>query len=201
MTAYVGLSLLEWSTWRRLHRMRRLDAAAFLVTAAGRPHHQRRRGRGDRLLALRPPPSRQQARPAPPPLRNRAARGGLVIALGTVTSAATREVSAPRRLDVLDHSPSYRDDQVRIYGPTRTPRGGKLGSRPGSRFSDLRGRRLTSGLGATRLWNTPLAGDGIEEERSQKNPGEDRDQPPAPGDAIRNQGGCFASSFASAGSD
>ena len=29
-----GLGLLEWSTWRRLHRMRRLDAAAFLVTAA-----------------------------------------------------------------------------------------------------------------------------------------------------------------------
>jgi SulP family sulfate permease len=34
VTAYVGLSLLEWSTWRRLHRMRRLDAAAFLVTVA-----------------------------------------------------------------------------------------------------------------------------------------------------------------------
>ncbi len=34
VTAYVGLSLLEWSTWRRLHRMRRLDAAAFLLTAA-----------------------------------------------------------------------------------------------------------------------------------------------------------------------
>jgi sulfate permease, SulP family len=33
VTAYVGLSLLEWSTWRRLHRMRRLDAAAFLLTA------------------------------------------------------------------------------------------------------------------------------------------------------------------------
>jgi MFS superfamily sulfate permease-like transporter len=30
----VGLGLLEWSTWRRLHRMRRLDALAFLVTAA-----------------------------------------------------------------------------------------------------------------------------------------------------------------------
>jgi MFS superfamily sulfate permease-like transporter len=24
---------LEWSTWRRLHRMRRLDATAFLMTA------------------------------------------------------------------------------------------------------------------------------------------------------------------------
>jgi SulP family sulfate permease len=33
VTAYVGLGLLEWSTWRRLHRMRRLDASAFLVTA------------------------------------------------------------------------------------------------------------------------------------------------------------------------
>jgi SulP family sulfate permease len=34
VTAYVGLGLLEWSTWRRLHRMRRLDALAFLATAA-----------------------------------------------------------------------------------------------------------------------------------------------------------------------
>jgi SulP family sulfate permease len=34
VTAYVGLSLVEWSTWRRLHLMRRIDAAAFLVTAA-----------------------------------------------------------------------------------------------------------------------------------------------------------------------
>ena len=34
VTAYVGLGLLEWSTWRRLHRMRRLDATAFLITAA-----------------------------------------------------------------------------------------------------------------------------------------------------------------------
>ena len=34
VTAYVGLGLLEWSTWRRLPRMRRLDAAAFLATAA-----------------------------------------------------------------------------------------------------------------------------------------------------------------------
>ncbi len=33
VTAYVGLSLLEWSTWRRLHRMRRVDATAFLMTA------------------------------------------------------------------------------------------------------------------------------------------------------------------------
>jgi SulP family sulfate permease len=33
VTAYVGLGLLEWSTWRRLPRMRRLDAAAFLATA------------------------------------------------------------------------------------------------------------------------------------------------------------------------
>jgi SulP family sulfate permease len=34
VTAYVGLGLLEWSTWRRLPRMRRLDAVAFLATAA-----------------------------------------------------------------------------------------------------------------------------------------------------------------------
>jgi SulP family sulfate permease len=34
VTAYVGIGLLEWSTWRRLHRMRRLDASAFLLTAA-----------------------------------------------------------------------------------------------------------------------------------------------------------------------
>jgi SulP family sulfate permease len=34
VTAYVGLGLLEWSTWRRLPRMRRLDASAFLATAA-----------------------------------------------------------------------------------------------------------------------------------------------------------------------
>jgi sulfate permease, SulP family len=34
VTAYVGLGLLEWSTWRRLPRMRRLDAMAFLSTAA-----------------------------------------------------------------------------------------------------------------------------------------------------------------------
>jgi sulfate permease, SulP family len=34
VTAYVGVNLLEWSTWRRLHRMRRLDAIAFLATAA-----------------------------------------------------------------------------------------------------------------------------------------------------------------------
>jgi SulP family sulfate permease len=33
VTAYVGFSLLEWSTWRRLPRMRRVDAAAFLCTA------------------------------------------------------------------------------------------------------------------------------------------------------------------------
>ena len=33
VTAYIGISLLEWSTWRRLHRMRRVDATAFLMTA------------------------------------------------------------------------------------------------------------------------------------------------------------------------
>ena len=35
VTAYVGLGLMEWSTWRRLPRMRRVDAAAFLATAGG----------------------------------------------------------------------------------------------------------------------------------------------------------------------
>jgi len=33
VTAYVGIGLLEWSTWRRLPRMRRLEASAFLATA------------------------------------------------------------------------------------------------------------------------------------------------------------------------
>ena len=32
VTASVGVGLLEWSTWRRLPRMRRVDAAAFLTT-------------------------------------------------------------------------------------------------------------------------------------------------------------------------
>jgi SulP family sulfate permease len=33
VTAWMGICLLEWSTWRRLPKMRRVDAAAFLVTA------------------------------------------------------------------------------------------------------------------------------------------------------------------------
>ena len=33
VTAYVGICLLEWGTWRRLAKMRRTDAAAFLSTA------------------------------------------------------------------------------------------------------------------------------------------------------------------------
>lgn len=33
VTAYVGICLLEWSTWRRLPRMRRVDAVGFLATA------------------------------------------------------------------------------------------------------------------------------------------------------------------------
>jgi sulfate permease, SulP family len=33
VTAWTGLCLLEWSTWRRLDRMSRADAAAFLITA------------------------------------------------------------------------------------------------------------------------------------------------------------------------
>lgn len=33
VTAYVGICLLEWGTWRRLPKMRRVDALAFLFTA------------------------------------------------------------------------------------------------------------------------------------------------------------------------
>jgi SulP family sulfate permease len=33
VTAWMGLCLLDWSAWRRLPKMSRLDAAAFLVTA------------------------------------------------------------------------------------------------------------------------------------------------------------------------
>lgn len=33
VTAYIGICLLEWGTWRRLSRMRRVDALAFLCTA------------------------------------------------------------------------------------------------------------------------------------------------------------------------
>ena len=33
VTAYVGICLLEWGTWRRLPKMRRVDAAAFLSAA------------------------------------------------------------------------------------------------------------------------------------------------------------------------
>jgi sulfate permease, SulP family len=35
VTAWMGLCLLDVSTWRRLHKMRYVDAAAFLVTAVG----------------------------------------------------------------------------------------------------------------------------------------------------------------------
>lgn len=33
VTAYVGILLLEWGTWRRLPKMRKVDALAFLATA------------------------------------------------------------------------------------------------------------------------------------------------------------------------
>ena len=33
VTAYIGICLLEWSTWRRLARMRKVDAFGFLSTA------------------------------------------------------------------------------------------------------------------------------------------------------------------------
>lgn len=35
VTAWMGFNLLDWSTWRRLHRMRWIDSASFLVTTAG----------------------------------------------------------------------------------------------------------------------------------------------------------------------
>jgi SulP family sulfate permease len=34
VTAWMGLCLLDWSAWRRIPKMTRVDAAAFLVTAA-----------------------------------------------------------------------------------------------------------------------------------------------------------------------
>jgi len=34
VTAWMGICLLDWSTWKRLPRMRRADGAAFLATAA-----------------------------------------------------------------------------------------------------------------------------------------------------------------------
>ena len=33
VTAWMGICLLDWSTWRRIPKMRRVDAAAFLATA------------------------------------------------------------------------------------------------------------------------------------------------------------------------
>ena len=33
VTAWMGFRLLDWSTWRRLSKMRRVDAVAFLTTA------------------------------------------------------------------------------------------------------------------------------------------------------------------------
>lgn len=35
VTAWMGFCLLDWSTWHRLTKMRRVDAVAFLVTAVG----------------------------------------------------------------------------------------------------------------------------------------------------------------------
>ena len=34
VTAWMGICLLDWSAWRRLPKMSRIDAAAFLITAA-----------------------------------------------------------------------------------------------------------------------------------------------------------------------
>jgi MFS superfamily sulfate permease-like transporter len=35
VTAWMGVCLLDTSAWRRLHKMRLVDASAFLVTAVG----------------------------------------------------------------------------------------------------------------------------------------------------------------------
>lgn len=35
VTAWMGFSLMGWGTWRRLPKMRRVDAAAFVITALG----------------------------------------------------------------------------------------------------------------------------------------------------------------------
>src|SRR5690606_10173268 len=35
VTIWMGIALLDWSTWRRLHLMRREDAAEFAATAVG----------------------------------------------------------------------------------------------------------------------------------------------------------------------
>lgn len=35
VTAWMGFCLLDWGTWRRLPKMRTVDASAFLITAAG----------------------------------------------------------------------------------------------------------------------------------------------------------------------
>ncbi len=98
VTAYVGLGLLEWSTWRRLHRMRRLDATAFLMTALAVITSNAVAAVAIGCSLYRPPPSRQQARPTPPPLGNRAARGGLVISIQTVTKPFGVEIPADERL-------------------------------------------------------------------------------------------------------
>ena len=46
VTAWMGLCLLDWSAWRRLPKMSRVDAAAFLATAVSVLAGQRRRGGG-----------------------------------------------------------------------------------------------------------------------------------------------------------
>ena len=35
VTAWMGFSLMGWGTWRRLPKMRRVDAGAFVTTAVG----------------------------------------------------------------------------------------------------------------------------------------------------------------------
>ena len=84
VTAYVGLNLLEWSTWRRLHRMRRVRRLSLPHDGGRSPDHECRRRRRDRLLALRHPAYRRQARsPATHP-DDRAPRGGYMSSIAEI---------------------------------------------------------------------------------------------------------------------
>lgn len=71
VTAYVGICLLDWSTWRRLPRMRRTDAGAFLATACAVlvVNAIAAVAVGCSLYAIRPLMNRF-ARPLPQPLRS-----------------------------------------------------------------------------------------------------------------------------------
>ena len=52
VTAWMGFCLLDWSAWRRLAKMRLIDAAAFSDDRGERADRERRGGGADRMLAL-----------------------------------------------------------------------------------------------------------------------------------------------------